>query len=275
MTRISIQAPAFEGPVLSTGIAKLAIFGLTAISTHIGVQYWIDQGQNSLALLTISAEATALVGFHLAKHDWDSGNRSKAAGAALITALAAGWCGLTTFEKLQADALDQRHTQLAADATYQQALRDVDAAAKGLQTALAAVQPAGLNSYRINAWNAGKAATIDSWRGVRADADARLEKATPPAKDDWLAIVRGVGVELAKAFGWVVFGASAGAARTGGRQNERKGHSGRQGAGALEERPMTASERGRALNACRKDRKPADPEPGGDEKPPIRVVRNR
>jgi hypothetical protein len=275
MARISIQAPAFEGPALSTAIAKIAIFGLTAISTHIGVEYWLDQGEDSLALLTISAEAVALVGFHLAKDAFDRGAGRQAAGAALITAMAAGWCGLTTFEKLQADALEQRQIQLAADVTYQQALKDVQEAANGLQSALAAVPPDGLNSYRINAWNAGKAATVDSWRSVRADADARLEKATPPPKDDWLAIVRGVGVELAKAFGWVVFGAGAGATRTSGRRNERSGHSGRQGADIPEERPMTPSEKGRALNACRKDRQAPQPGPDADERPPIRVVRNR
>lgn len=224
---INLTMPALKGPVLESLLARLGVAGLVALSAKIGFEYWTGRGEHDLALLTLGAELVAFAGLALTLHHWKADWR-RASGALIVTLMAAGWCGLTTWEKLASD------TRAAFEQTagYKAAAADLAVIAPALRTRLLATPPADKGPKGLAAWEAIQKGAVAALRASKADAERRM---TPSI--DAVAILRGFGVELAKLLGFVVFALAPTRAAAG--ENVVK---------------FDASEWGRRLNSCRKDR---------------------
>lgn len=207
MDAVSPEQSASRPPWLESWAARAGVAVLVALSALVGFRHWKAQGEEDLAYLTVGAELIAFAGLALAwHHGWRRWGR--AGGALLVTALAAAWCGMTMFQKIEADT----RTQAIAEARERPAYVFAANAARTATTLLEdrlrhpEARPLCTCPDTIRAWEASEAAAIDRLRSERNVAVEQMEAAIPPHRTDWIAIVRGLGIEVSKLLGFAVFG---------------------------------------------------------------------
>jgi hypothetical protein len=201
---IAASAPT-KPPKLESAAARLGVGVLVLLSLYIGYQYWIGQGDEQLAYVTVAAEIIAFSGLVLVRWKWREDRGWACVGLAL-TLLAAAWCGLTMYEKIAADSRQSAIEAAQATLPYRMAAREFETASTALTAKLAESPPAGAGPQTIAAWEASQAASVTRLTEARNAAERRLEAATPPIVIDVFAIVRGIGVELIKLLGFAAFG---------------------------------------------------------------------
>ena len=96
-------SPQSRAPKLESLAAKIGVGVLVGLSVVIGYRYWIAQGEEQLAYLTVGAEIVAFAGLAAARHQFAHRAWGRGFGAVLVTVLAAAWCGLTMIQKIDAD----------------------------------------------------------------------------------------------------------------------------------------------------------------------------
>ena len=201
-------------PLLESWAARLGVFVFVALSIVVGYRYWIDRGEDQLAWITVGAELIAFAGLAVAMGTWRT-SRAWTFGAIMLTILAAVWCGMTMVEKIRDDGRARAVEAAQATLPYQIASRELNAASDALSTKLSESPPVGVGPQTIAAWEASQAAAVTRLERARDTAQTRMQAAIPPIRTDWFAIVRGVGVELIKLFGFAAFGAWAVPRRAG------------------------------------------------------------
>lgn len=175
------------------------------MSIWIGWTYWVSQDPR-LAVLTVAAELIAFAGLVTARAQFPE-NWGRGLGALLVTCLAAGWCGFTMVQNIQADtratALRAAHERPA----YVFALNAATVSGQLLEQRLRHPEPRpGCTCPdTIRAWEASEAAAIDRLRTERDDALRQMDAAIPAPQTDWVAIFRGASVEITKLLGFLVF----------------------------------------------------------------------
>lgn len=196
-------------PHFESFLARLGIFIAVGLSIAVGCIYWM-QRDPYLVGITVIAEVVAFVGLPIAMHQFSKGAWGRGWGAILVTFLAAGWCGLTMYQKIDADTRAAVIAQAQETPAYVFAKNAADTAQLILAERLQEPRPACACPETIRAWEATQGAAIDRIRAERAGALADMEAAIPPASPDWIALGRGLGMELAKLIGLMVFGLAVG-----------------------------------------------------------------
>lgn len=192
-------------PQIESVFARLGVAVLVALSLAIGYQYWIAQGEEQLAYVTVAAEIIAFSGLVLVRYRW-RGDRGWAVVGLVLTLLAAGWCGLTMYEKIAADSRQSAIAAAQATLPYRMAAREFEAASEALSAKLAESPPEGIGPQTLAAWEASQAASVERLTAARDNAERRLAGAIPPPDVDVFALARGIGVELIKLLGFAAFG---------------------------------------------------------------------
>lgn len=187
--------------------ARAGVCVLVGLSIYIGFQYWLARDQEQLAWITVAAEMIAFAGLAVARAGWRT-HWGWAAIAILLTILAAFWCGLTMFEKIRDDSRARAVAQAQLTLPYTTARDDLNVATRALRAALAAPRPEGQGPLTIAAWDAAQGAQVERLEAARDNALARMETALPAIAFDWIAVARGLGVELIKLLGFAAFGLS-------------------------------------------------------------------
>lgn len=194
-------------PVLESALGRIGIAVVLLFSATVGCGYWWTRDWQ-FSILTAGAELVALVGLSITLWQFGRGAWGRGICGIVVTALAAGWCGLTMFQKIDADS---RVSALAA-ARERPAYVFASNAAQTAETLLTArlrhpnPRPECSCPQTIAAWEAAEASAIDRLRTERDAAVAQMEAAIPPHKTDWIAIGRGVAIEVAKLLGFIAFG---------------------------------------------------------------------
>lgn len=202
---LSTTADGASAPILSSSLARLGVGVLVLLSIFVGFNYWMERGEDQLAIMTVGAEIIAFAGLVMVRHHWQR-NWGWALIGLILTALAATWCGMTMFEKISADARERAVAAAEQTLPYRMAARDFEAASEALRAKLAEDQPSGVGPDTLRSWEAGQAAAVARLTRERDNAEARLRTATPEVSLDVMAIVRGVGVEMIKLLGFAAFG---------------------------------------------------------------------
>lgn len=195
-----------EPPRLESGIARAGIIGVAALSAWTYWHFFHDRGDDTSAWLTLAAQAVALGGFAMMLHH---GIRTfRGAGALVVTAIAALWCGLTMFEKLNDDAAQRTLEAVQATSAYQSAERDLADASARLRSinAQRAPDPETTVAQRLEAWGVNHRAELASATTERNRAQDRLDALTPQPTIDAISMIRGLGIQLAELLGLAVFG---------------------------------------------------------------------
>lgn len=194
-----------RSPVFESLAARLGVAIFVALSAWIGYQYWSSRGEESLAVATVGAELIAFAGLAIARHNW-RGARFLAFLGVLVTVLAASWCGFTTWQKIAADTRSQALQEAQQKPDYIFASRALSSASSALESQLQRQPPGCACPDTIRAWEASQRGAINSLTLERDTAQARLDLATPRPQMDWIAAIRGVGMEAVKLLGFMVFG---------------------------------------------------------------------
>lgn len=178
---------------------------LVVLSATLGWRYWMAQNQEQIAYITVAAEVISFSGLSLARSHWRA-DKMLGFGAFALTLMAALWCGLTMFQKIDADTQARALETARESPAYIFAQRSLTEASASLSTQLGRQPPTCTCPDTIAAWEASQTASVSRLRGERDAALSRLAAATPAAQVDWGAVARGAGVELMKLFGFMVFG---------------------------------------------------------------------
>lgn len=195
-----------RGPILESGLARIGVAVLVALSIYVGFNYWIDRHEEQLAYMTVGAEIIAFAGLVIVRHHWTPKTWGWACIGLLLTALAAGWCGMTMFQKISDDTRARAIAAAEQTLPYRLAARELSEASDALSAKLREDQPQNVGPQTLAAWEVGQAAAVARLQKARDDAQARLDRATPQVSLDVMAVVRGVGVELIKLLGFAAFG---------------------------------------------------------------------
>lgn len=198
-------------PVLESWAARAGVAVIVGLSIYMGVQYWWPR-DHALGVLTVGAELIAFAGLAVGvaqfPRAWGRG-----LGALAVTFLAAAWCAATMFQKIEADSRAEAVALAQELPAYVFAQSAATAANEILHQRLAspAPRPTCNCPQTVAAWEAAEAAQIERLRNERDSAVAQMQAAIPPAQIDWFAVWRGIGVEIAKLFGFTVFWLAASA----------------------------------------------------------------
>lgn len=197
-------------PRIASGAALTGIFGIVLLSIWVGINYWWAKDP-ALAALTIAAELVAFAGLAVAIWKFRAGEPVAACIGVMVTIIAAAWCALTMFQKIEADTRARVIAQAQELPQYVFAKSAADTASALLEERLTHPnpRPTCLCPETIAAWEAAEGAAIDRLRQERDAAIAQMSQAIPPHQTDWAAIARGVGVEIAKLLGFIAFGLAA------------------------------------------------------------------
>lgn len=193
-------------PWLESGAARLGVGVIVALSIGVGWNYWQPRNEQ-LAQLTVGAELIAFAGLAVAaSHRWSMWGRK--IGAILVTAMAAGWCGYTMYQSIDADTRAQALADARERPAYVFAANAAQTAATLLSERLThpSARPECACPDTLAQWEASESAAIERLRNERDAAIAQMERATPEPLTDWGAIARGISVEIAKLLGFMVFG---------------------------------------------------------------------
>jgi hypothetical protein len=202
-------SPAPPGTPWGESLAALiGVVILVCWSTWAGVSFWTTRNEPMFAWLTVAAELIAFAGLGVARHHWRT-DRRFAYGAGALTIIAATWCGLTMYEKIASDGHARALAEAAGSLPYKTASDDLAAASRSLRERLSESPPPRMGPRAIEAWTASRAQAVAAVTAARDDAQRRLAAATPQSETDWLAIIRGVGIELIKLLGFLCFRVSA------------------------------------------------------------------
>lgn len=200
-------------PLLQSWAACFGIAVLVGLSIYVGARFWWSRDQ-ALSALTIGAELVAFAGLGVVAWQWKR-SRLLALGAAGVTLIAAAWCAFTMFQNIAAETREEAITRAKERPAYIFADNAASTARNLLQSRLEHPNPRPACScpQTIASWEAAEAAAIDRLRSERDNAVRQMEAAIPDPEMDWLALARGVGVEIAKLFGFAVFALSETAPR--------------------------------------------------------------
>lgn len=192
-------------PWLQSAAALLGIAVLVLLSIIVGVRYWWARDE-ALAIITVGAELVAFAGLGVAHWQW-SRSRRLAFGAFIVTAIAASWCGFTMFQNIAAESREEALRVAQERPQYVFAANAAETAERLLTNRLRFPNPRPTCAcpQTIAAWEVSEGAAIERLRNERDTAVRQMEAATPAPTLDVLALARGIGVELAKLFGFVVF----------------------------------------------------------------------
>lgn len=193
-------------PWLESAAARVGVGVIVALSIGVGWTYWAARDEK-LAWLTVGAELIAFAGLAVAvSHRWRYWGRKL--GALLVTALAAGWCGYTMYQSIDADTRAEALAAARERPAYVFAANAAETASRLLSERLTHPSPRPDCSCpdTLAQWEASEAAAIERLRNERDAAIAQMERATPEPPTDWGAIGRGISVEMAKLLGFMVFG---------------------------------------------------------------------
>ena len=193
-------------PWLESVAARLGVGVIVALSIGVGWSYWAERDEK-LAWLTVGAELIAFAGLAVAaSHRWRYWGRKL--GALLVTALAAGWCGYTMYQSIDADTRAEALAAARERPAYVFAANAAQTASRLLSERLThpSARPECACPDTLAQWENSEAAAIERLRDERDAAIAQMEAATPEPPTDWGAIGRGISVEMAKLLGFMVFG---------------------------------------------------------------------
>ena len=193
-------------PWLESAAARVGVGVIVALSIGVGWSYWAARDEK-LAWLTVGAELIAFAGLAVAvSHRWRYWGRKL--GALLVTALAAGWCGYTMYQSIDADTRAEALAEARERPAYVFAANAAETASRLLSERLThpSPRPDCACPDTLAQWEASEAAAIERLRNERDAAIAQMERATPEPPTDWGAIGRGISVEMAKLLGFMVFG---------------------------------------------------------------------
>lgn len=199
--------PPDRAPTLASWAAKAGVIVLVALSVAVGAGYWWPRDP-ALAVLTIGTELIAFAGLAVAFHQFLNGAWRLGVGAVLVTLLAASWCGMTMFQKIDADTRQEQIARAQELPRYVFAKNAAETAQTILRDRLNRPEPRPACNCpaTVAAWEASEAAAIERLRAERDAAVREMERAIPPPRTDWIAIARGLGVEVGKLIGLMVFG---------------------------------------------------------------------
>jgi len=205
MEAVPQQAGLERPPWLQSAAALIGIAVLVGLSIFVGVRYWWPRDQ-ALAILTIGAELIAFAGLGVAAWQW-SRSRKHALGAGLVTIIAAAWCGFTMFQNIEAETRAEAVRLAQERPAYIFAANAAHTAQTLLTSRLTHPNPRPTCTcpQTLAQWEAAEAGAIDRLRNERDSAVAQMERAIPEPQTDWIALGRGIGVEIAKLFGFAVF----------------------------------------------------------------------
>lgn len=192
-------------PILASMAACAGVAVLVGLSIWLGWNYWEGRHEDQLAWITVGVELIAFAGLACAQGLWRT-NWGWALICVLLTILAASWCGFTTFQKISDDGRAQAVTAAQGTLAYRTASLDLTAASGSLRAALAVPRPEGQGPLTITAWETAQGATIARLQHERDDAIVRMNAAMPAISLDWIAVARGIGVEVIKLLGFAAFG---------------------------------------------------------------------
>ncbi len=200
-------------PWLESWAARIGIGVLVLLSIWVGFSYWWTRDQ-PLAWLTLGAELVAFAGLGVGVWQWKR-NWLLGAGAIGVTLIAAAWCALTMFQNIETHSRQEAERAAMERPQYRFASSAADTAQRLLNDRLnhPNPRPECACPQTIASWEAAEAASIDRLRAERDTAVAQMEAALPVPERDWFALARGIGVELAKLFGFLVFALSFAPAR--------------------------------------------------------------
>lgn len=193
-------------PWLESAAARLGVGVIVALSIGVGWSYWAERDEK-LAWLTVGAELIAFAGLAVAvSHRWRFWGRKL--GALLVTAMAAGWCGYTMYQSIDADTRAEALAAARERPAYVFAANAAQTASRLLSERLTHPSPKPECSCpeTLHEWEASESAAIERLRNERDTSIAQMEAATPDPPTDWGAIGRGISVEMAKLLGFMVFG---------------------------------------------------------------------
>lgn len=228
-------------------IAVAGIFLVAGVSIAMNWQFWEARGDRWLAWLTVGAALVAVGGFVMVLHHWRD-RRLRAVGGLAVTLLAAGWEGMTVFERLNAEAHDQSVAAAMGTDAYRQAQRELEAASTLFQGALAAEVPAGLGPLTTDAVARANELRARRLGAERNRAQARLAALTPTATIDLIALLRGFGIQIATLLGLAVFGSGVRPKELGADKSNTEEE-------PIGPRPLTASELGKLGAAAKAARR--------------------
>lgn len=192
-------------PVLLSRLACLGVFIVVSVSIFVGFHYWWSRDP-ALSFLTVGAEIIACFGLAVAlarfPREWGKGLIGIG-----ITLIAAAWCAATMFQTMDTSARAEAVARAQETPAYVFAKNAADTATTLLRARLERpeARPACNCPQTVAAWEAAEAAAINRLRSERDQSVQRMEDAIPVPSLNWFAISRGVGIELAKLFGFAAF----------------------------------------------------------------------
>lgn len=193
-----------NAPKLESTIARAGIIGIATLSAWIHWHFWADaRGDQVSAWLTVAAQGVALGGFAMMLHH---GKTALGAGAAIVTALAALWCAATMAEKLNDEAHARAIATVEASAAFTAAQSDLEFARGQLRTVQTRQAPADMGPQTRLAWGENQRAEIRMLIEERDAAQARIDSLAPAPTIDMIAVLRGIGIQIAELIGLAVFG---------------------------------------------------------------------
>lgn len=192
-------------PMLLSWAACLGVLIIVLLSIRVGFLYWWPRDQ-SLAILTAGAEIIACFGLAVSFAQFKAAWWRGGVGI-LITLIAAAWCALTMFQKIDTDARAEAVALAQEAPAYVFAKSAADTASSLLQERLRRPEerPACNCPQTVAAWEAAEAAAINRLRAERDSAVEQMQAVIPPPQLNWIAIARGIGVELTKLLGFTAF----------------------------------------------------------------------
>lgn len=192
-------------PWLQSAAALIGIVVLVVLSIAVGVRFWWERDP-ALAFITVGAELVAFAGLGVAHWQW-SRSRRLAIGAFIVTTIAAAWCAFTMFQNIAHASRLEAIREAQERPQYVFASNAAQTAERLLTARLRSPNPRPTCTcpQTIAAWEASEGAAIERLRNERDAAVRQMETAIPQPEMDALALARGIGVEIAKLFGFIVF----------------------------------------------------------------------
>ena len=205
MDAASQQGTRARPPMLLSWAACFGVLVIVLLSAWVGYNYWKPKDE-ALAILTVGAELIACFGLAVALAQFKV-SKTRGALGVVITLIAAAWCALTMFQKIETDSRADAVALAQESPSYVFASNAANTAASLLRSRLGRpeTRPTCNCPQTVAAWEAAEAAAINRLRAERDEAVAQMQAVIPIPQTDWIAVARGVGTEVIKLLGFTCF----------------------------------------------------------------------
>lgn len=194
-------------PYLPSAIALVGLAIITAVTAFMGFDYWAwRRGDFEMALINLGCEMIAFGGLAAAMFGWPHRRVWVATGIFIAVSMSTV-CGWTAYQRLAEDEHMRAVAAIEVSDRYKTAVSDAAATRANIQAwSRDDVRPACACPDTFEKWAEAHRLEADRLERVLSARQGELRSMTPAPRVSPVALVRALGLELAKLLGFGAFG---------------------------------------------------------------------